>query len=274
MQSTFVLNTSDGIDLQYYEQPVENPRAVICLVHGMGEHTGRYAHVAEFFKQQQLATIGFDQRGHGKSGGKRGHTPSYDVLQESVAQLIKTAAEKYPNVPLVLYGHSMGGNLVLNYGIRNGAGIKALVASSPYLRLAFVPPAWKVRLARVVGSIAPGLQQGTGLATSMLSQDPAVVKAYENDPLVHDKITVSYYLGVENAGEWAINHAAELKVPTLVFHGTGDQITSHKATQEFAEKSNGKAKLELFDGLYHETHNEAAKYEVLEKVMQWINAQL
>lgn len=274
MQPSFLLKASDGTDLQYYEQLAENPKAVICLVHGMGEHTGRYGHVSGFFAERGMATLGFDQRGHGKSGGKRGHTPSYDLLQESVAQLVKTASEKYPGVPLILYGHSMGGNLVLNYAIRNGSGVKAVVGSSPYLRLAFVPPKWKVTLANVMGSLLPGLQQPTGLATAMLSHDPAVVKAYENDPLVHDKITVAYYLSIEKSGEWAIQHAAELKVPTLVFHGAGDQITSHEATREFAENAQGNAELKLWDNLYHETHNEPEYRQVLGYVADWIEKTL
>lgn len=274
MKPSFLLRMPDGIEVQYYEQPVENPRAVVCLVHGMGEHMGRYGHVADFFNARGLGVIGFDQRGHGKSGGKRGHTPSYDRLQESVAQLVKTASEKYPGVPLVLYGHSMGGNLALNYAIRNGSGIKAVIGSSPYLRLAFVPPKWKVTLANVMGSLLPGLQQPTGLSTAMLSRDARVVEAYENDPLVHDKITIAYYLAIEEAGPWAITHASELKVPALVFHGTGDRITSHEATREFAEKSNGKAELKLWNGLYHETHNEPEQNEVLDFAEKWITAQL
>ena len=274
MKPSFLLRASDGIDLQYYEQPTENPVAVICLVHGMGEHTGRYAHVGAFFAARGMAVIGFDQRGHGKSGGKRGHTPSYGLLMESVAQLVETAAQKYPGVPLFLYGHSMGGNLALNYAIRNGKGIRAVVGSSPYLRLAFVPPAWKVNLARLMGKILPGLQQPTGLDVRMLSRDGAVVKAYEADPLIHDKMSVSYYLNIEDAGAWAVAHAAELKVPALVFHGTGDRITSHEATREFAEKSNGLAELKLWDGLYHETHNEPEKEQVLGFAADWIRAKI
>lgn len=274
MKASFVLKSSDGIDLQYYEQPANNPRAVVCLVHGMGEHCGRYSHVADFLNERGFSVIGFDQRGHGKSGGKRGHTPSYDLLQESVSQLIKKAKEHFPELPLFLYGHSMGGNLVLNYAIRNGAGIKAVVASSPYLRLSFVPPAWKTKLANFMGSILPGLQQPTGLATEMLSRDKAVVSAYESDPLVHDKISVSYYLGVENAGEWALAHAAELKVPALVYHGTGDLITSHKASSEFVQKSDGKAELKWWDGLFHETHNEVEKQDILSFMAEWLEKKI
>ncbi len=274
MKPAFLQNASDGTALQYYEQTSDNPRAVVCLVHGMGEHMGRYAHVADYFNSKCFHVIGFDQRGHGLSQGKRGHTPSYDLLQESVSHLIETASSRYHGLPVFLYGHSMGGNLVLNYAIRNGKGIKAVIGSSPYLRLSFEPPKWKTGLASLVKNILPGLQQPTGLDTAMLSHDQAVVAAYKADPLVHDKITPSFFLSVHEAGEWAVAHAAELKVPGLIFHGDGDKITSSKATEEFARNSGGKAEAKIFSKLYHETHNEPEKEQVLSYVAGWMEFML
>jgi alpha-beta hydrolase superfamily lysophospholipase len=274
MKPVFLQNASDGTALQYYEQTAENPRAVICLVHGMGEHTDRYGHVADFFNAKGFHVLGFDQRGHGRSQGKRGHTPSYEILQESVSILTETASTRYPGLPIFLYGHSMGGNLVLNYAIRKGIGIRAVIASSPYLRLAFDPPKWKTGLASLVKNILPGLQQSTGLDASMLSHDPSVVKAYEEDPLVHDKITPSFFLNVHEAGEWALIHAAQLKVPALVFHGDADKITSAPASEEFVRLSEGKAEIKIFPDLYHETHNEAEKEEVLSFVADWMLRQV
>jgi alpha-beta hydrolase superfamily lysophospholipase len=274
MKPSFTLKTSDAVALQYYEQSVENPKAVICLVHGMGEHCGRYGHVADFFNSRGFSVMGFDQRGHGRSEGKRGHTPSYGLLMESVGMLVKTTSKKYPGVPLILYGHSMGGNLVLNYAWRDGTGIKAVVGSSPYLTLAFDPPKWKTALASLVKNILPGLLQPTGLDTSMLSHDEKVVEDYEADPLVHDQISTSFFFNVHTAGQEAITHAADIKVPALVFHGTGDKITSHEGTRKFAENSNGKAELKLWEGLYHETHNEPEKEQVLSFVADWIEKKL
>ena len=270
MKPVFLQKASDGTALQYYEQTTENARAVVCLVHGMGEHTGRYGHVADFLNSKGFHVLGFDQRGHGRSEGKRGHAPSYDLLLESVSRLVETAATRHPGLPLFLYGHSMGGNLVLNYAIRNGKGIHAVIASSPYLRLAFEPPKWKTGLASLVKNILPGLQQPTGLDASMLSHDASVVNAYINDPLVHDKITPSFFLSVHEAGEWALLHAAELKVPALVFHGDADKITSASASEEFVRRSQGKAELKLFADLYHETHNELEKEIVLDHVAGWM----
>lgn len=274
MKPAFLQNASDGTALQYYEQTAENPRAVVCLVHGMGEHMGRYGHVADYFNAKGFHVLGFDQRGHGLSQGKRGHTPSYGLLQESVAHLVETASARYPGLPVFLYGHSMGGNLVLNYAIRNGKGIRAVIGSSPYLRLSFEPPKWKTGLASLVKNILPALQQPTGLDTAMLSRDKAVVEAYEADPLVHDKITPSFFLSVHEAGEWAVQHAGELKVPALVFHGDGDKITSSSATEEFARNSGGKAEAKIFPKLYHETHNEPEKEQVLAYVAGWLECML
>jgi acylglycerol lipase len=272
MKPVFLQKASDGTALQYYEQTAENARAVICLVHGMGEYTGRYGHVADFFNTRGFHVLGFDQRGHGRSEGKRGHTPSYELLQESVSMLVETASVRYPGLPLFLYGHSMGGNLVLNYAIRDGRAIRAVIASSPYLRLAFDPPKWKTGLASLVKNILPGLQQPTGLDASMLSHDASVVKAYKEDTLVHDKITPSFFLTVHEAGEWALLHSAELKVPALVFHGDADKITSSPASEEFVRLSEGKAEFKVFPGLYHETHNEPEKETVLLFVAGWVDA--
>lgn len=274
MKPTFLQNASDGTALQYYEQTTENARAAVCLVHGMGEHTSRYGHVADFLNTKGFHVLGFDQRGHGRSEGKRGHAPSYDLLLESVSQLVETATARYPGLPLFLYGHSMGGNLVLNYAIHDGRGILAVIASSPYLRLAFDPPKWKTGLASLVKNILPGLQQSTGLDSAMLSHDASVVKAYDADPLVHDQITPSFFLAVHEAGEWALLHAAGLQVPAILFHGDADKITSSFASEEFAHSSQGKAEVKIFPSLYHETHNEPEKEMVLSFVAGWMDKNL
>lgn len=267
--------SSDGLDIYgQYWAPDGTPEAVICLVHGMGEHSSRYAHVADFFINKNIALISYDHRGHGKSGGKRGHTPSYDLLLDGVTDLINKANEIFPGAPQFLYGHSMGGNVVVNYAIRKKPSVKGIILSGPYLRLAFNPPAFKVALGKFAASIFPGLQQPTGLDATAISQDKAVVDAYINDPLVHDKISAGFFVNVHGAGEWAMEHASELELPTLIFHGTADRLTSHKASEEFARSINGHATLKLWEGLYHETHNEAEKQQVFEHIYGWIEQHL
>lgn len=254
---------------EYYH--TENSTKVICIVHGMGEHKGRFAHVAEYFQKQGYSVALLDQRGHGESGGKRGHTPSLDAMLDDIADFLKQVEEQFPNQKLVLMGHSMGGNIVLNYVLRRKTNIIALIASSPYIRLAFEPPAMKLFLAKSVGKLLPSLSQKTGLSAEGISRDPKVVEDYIADPLVHDAITPSFFNSVHFAGEWIIEHAPELSVPTLVYHGTKDVLTSSAASIEFAGKTGNKAELKLWEGLYHEGHNEPEKEQVLQYIVDWLS---
>lgn len=266
---------SEGTEFHgFRSDPQGDIKAVICLVHGMGEHSGRYLHVADFFNRSGYAFIALDNRGHGKSGGKRGHTPDYETLMNDVSAFLSQAASCYPGKKLFLYGHSMGGNLVLNYGIRRSSEVAGIIASAPYLTLAFDPPKWKTGLASVVNGLLPGLTQPTGLDASHLSVDPEVVAAYRKDPLVHDKMSVAFFMNVHFAGPYAIDKAADIKVPALVLHGTGDKITAHKGSEAFVRNSGGKSELKLWPGLYHEIHNEPNKGEVLEFILHWIEKQL
>jgi alpha-beta hydrolase superfamily lysophospholipase len=275
MHQEFTLLTEDQLELYgQYWAPEEPIRAVICLVHGMGEHSGRYAHVAEFFNRNGIAVVAMDHRGHGRSQGKKGHTPSYNHLLNDVGALLKTAENTFPGKPVFLYGHSMGANLVLNYAIRNNPVVKGIISTSAYLKLAFDPPAWKVKLGKLSAGILPGLTQATGLDTKAISRDPEEVKKYENDPLVHDKMSAAFFVNVHFAGPYAIEHAAELKIPTLIMHGTADKLTSAEGTKEFAGKSGPNVELKLWNGLYHEMQNEPEKEEVFKYTLNWINHQL
>lgn len=271
MSKTFELTTSDGLQLagEYYspESPI---KGVIILLHGMGEHFGRYKHVAVFFAGIGYATVGMDHRGHGKSQGKKGHTPSYDQLMDDVELLVKKTNELFPNIPVILYGHSMGANLAANFAIRRKPDMKGLIVTDPYFKLAFDPPAWKVKLGKLSAGIIPTLTQATGLETAALSRDEAVVTAYKNDPLVHDKITSSFFVNVHTAATYPIEHAKELTIKTLVMHGTADRLTSVKGSEEFANNNPQMIELKLWDGFYHEIHNEPEKQQVFDYIKGWL----
>ncbi len=254
-------------------EPDASPRAVVCLVHGLGEHTGRYAHVAATLNDAGYALLGFDLRGHGKSGGPRGHTPTYDALMDDIGRLLDEAAARYPGLPRFLYGHSLGGNLVLNYALRRKPTIAGVVATSPGLRVTNPLPPLQVALAKIMNRLYPGVQMANGLALDGLARDPEVIRAYTSDPLVHDRISVRLATGMLDAGEWAIAHAPEFTLPLLLVHGTKDALTSAKASEEFAAKAPGdKCTLKLWEGFYHETHNEPEKAEVLAYMVNWLNA--
>lgn len=266
----YQIKSSDGIQLYVQSWNTANPKAVVCIVHGMGEHSGRYAHVADFFNKNGYSVISYDQRGHGRSGGKRGHTPSYELLMEDISLLLKQADSTYAGIPKFLYGHSMGGNLVLNYALRKKPGVSGVISSSPWLKLAFEPPAAKVKLAKIVNGIFPSLTQSSNLDVTAISRDTAVVNAYKNDKLVHDKISSNMFLSVHESGLWALEHAQEFSLPLLLFHGTADRLTSYKASEEFSKDVKGNVSFKLWQGFYHEPHNEPEKQEVLNMMRDWI----
>jgi alpha-beta hydrolase superfamily lysophospholipase len=248
--------------------PEEDPKAVVCLVHGLGEHIGRYEHVGAVFAAAGYALLGFDLRGHGKSGGPRGYTPSYDAVLDDITAFIKQARERYPAKPCFLYGHSLGGNLVLNYALRRKPDLKGLIATGPWLKLAFQPPAFKVVLGRTMNKLAPGFSQASELDTAALSHDPKVVEAYIKDPLVHDKISARLFVSTYDSGLYAFDHAAEFPLPLLLMHGADDRITSAGAA---APKY---VTTRLWEKCLHEIHNEFVQGEVLKTMVAWLDAQV
>ena len=189
---------------------------------------------------------------------------------DDIAAFFKQVDERYPGLPRFLYGHSLGGNLVLNYVLRRKPDLRGVIATGPWLELAFQPPASQVTLGRLMNGIAPGFTQHSKLDTKGLSHDQVVVSTYENDPLVHDKISARLFIAMYETGLWALEHAAEFPLPLLLMHGAADPITSAKASQEFAEKAGDKVTLKVWDGMYHEIHNEPEKAAVFKIMLDWL----
>ena len=265
------IRTQDNLELELYQSSVISPKAVLFLVHGMGEHALRYAHVAEYLKNVNIITVAIDLRGHGRSQGKRGHMPSYELMMQDLKIAIDCIKDSYRKTPLIIYGHSMGGNLILNFLLRNQEGVSAAIATGPYLRLGFEPPKWKVLLAKLSANIYPGLSQPTELEQEALSRTPQVIAEYQNDPLVHDKITASFFVNIHQAGIDAINRASEIDVPLLIMHGAKDRLTSPQGTKEFHANAKDNVRLHIWDELFHEIHNEPEKSEVFKMILEWLN---
>lgn len=264
----------DGI--QYFGQlwSPDNPKAVIALVHGMGEHSGRYDRTAKRFNDAGYAVISFDLIGHGQTEGKRGHSPNLDVMYHSVMRLIEEAENRFSDLPIFLYGHSMGGNIAANTLLRLKPGVKGAVLSSPWLQLPAPPPAWQVLLGRIMMNIYPSFSDKTGLDSKAISRIPEEVDLYENDPLVHDRITPSLFFPMADAGQWILAQAKALEVPVYLMHGTGDTLTSHKASEQFAREGGKGITLRLWDKGYHELHHDKDREQVLNEVVDWLDSQL
>ena len=271
----FGWQTKDGLRL--YAQgwkPEAELKGVVCLVHGLGEHSGRYEHLAAFLNQAGYALLAFDLRGHGKSGGQRGYAPSYEALLDDIARLLDEAANRYPDLPRFLYGHSLGGNLVINYALRRRPQLAGVIATGPFFRAAFEPPAWKLTLARIMYNLWPTLSLSNELDRQALSRDPEVVQAYDEDPLVHDRLTPRLTMDMFQAGLWALEHASELSLPLLLMHGSADRLCSVQASREFAARAGDRCTLKIWDGFYHEIHNEPEQEQVFEYLLEWLNSRV
>jgi len=255
-------------------QPEGQSRRVVCLLHGIGEHGGRYAHVADALTQAGYILFTVDLRGHGKSSGPRGHTPSYDALMNDISSLLEVVNKQFSQLPLFLCGHSLGGNLVLNYILRHKPQLKGAIVTGPFLRPAFELPAFKMILGKIVDQLFPAFSQKSGLDTKVLSHDTEAVHAYENDPLVHDHISARMFIGAYQSGQWALEHASEFSLPLLLMHGGADRLSSSKASREFADKINENCTFKIWDGFYHKIFNELGKEEVLKFMIDWLDKQI
>lgn len=271
----FTLTAKDGTSLYGREWLAEHPKAAICLVHGLGEHIGRYEHVADFLNTNQISLFATDLRGHGQSEGKRGHAPSHDIFLDDVEELLMYARAEYNDIPLFLFGHSLGGNIVTNYTLKKNTNeLAGVIISSPWLSLAFEPPAFQIKLARIISGILPSLTQPNGLDVKHLTNDAAVNQAYQDDPLIHDKISTKLFTEAYREGLWTLENTHKNKIPLLIYHGTEDRITSPEASKQFAEKIGEQATYHQWKGIKHEPHNDIDQEEVLKMISNWVSERI
>lgn len=254
----------------FINSPGDNTRAGVILVHGIGEHTGRYTRWVKKFSEKGIAFVGVDLPGHGRSDGKRGYIKNYRVTAEMLDIIIGQYRKTFPGIPVFLYGHSLGGGIVIQYLIESNPPVNGAILSSPFLRLAFEPARIKIVIANIMKRIMPSLIQPSGLNPKHLSHDQKVVDDYVSDPLVHDKISVSLYHSAMTAAALAFAKASEIRTPILVIHGSDDLLTSADGSLELASKSD-KITLKIFEGGYHELHNEPIKDNVFTEIMAWMD---
>jgi len=269
----------DGIKffIQGWEPQLAKPKVVIALIHGLGEHAGRYAHVGKALTDSGYALIGFDLRGHGKSGGARGHSPSLDAFMQDIRQFFQQVTQRYPETPQFLYGHSLGGLLSLAYALQYSAGLKGVMVTGAGLRSPLQEQRGKMALVNMLGSLLPALTVPSGLDATTISRDAEVVQKYVNDPLVHDKTSLGLGKSAWTAIDFCFAHAKEFSLPLLMMHGTADKLTYPSGSEDFAKlarETNKNVTLKLWDGLYHEIHNEPEKAEVFQTMVTWLDGHL
>ncbi len=271
---TFESRWQNAEGIQFHVQgwePERRIKAVVILIHGLGEHTGRYAHVGEALAGAGYALAGFDLRGHGRSTGRRGDIPDFDRLLDDVADFLSQMRARYPKKPIFLYGHSLGGNLALTFVLRRKPKVEGLIATAPVLEVGFKLPRSRIAMARALTVIMPSHTEASGLETAALSRDSRVVEAYVHDPLVHDRISVRLFGGMYESGLWLQEHASNFPVPLLLMQGSADRLVSFEATRTFAERGGKKVTWRAWEGWYHEIHNEPEKAKVFKVMVEWMD---
>jgi alpha-beta hydrolase superfamily lysophospholipase len=270
--STATLKSADGLDLYLRRWQAETVphRWTFVLVHGLGEHGGRYQHLAAWFTPLGATVYAMDHRGHGHSGGPRGHAPSLDTLIDDIDKVVARARTESGG-PVVLIGHSFGGLLAIAYAVRHPDHIDRAVFSAPLLLVKVKVPGWKRALGKVLPKVAPRLSLSNEVDPNVLSHDPATAQAYRSDPLVHDRITAGLYGDSIARGEEFIARAPELRVPFLLLHGRDDQIVDPIGSQRFFARATAPERAFcLYPGLYHEIFNELDKETVFQDIESWL----
>ncbi len=271
--STFT--AQDGENLALQDWPLDDGvalRGVVVLVHGLGEYAGRYDKLAETLNGWGFAVRGYDQYGHGDSGGVRGGLPADDRLLEDLADVIDTTRRRIgPETPLILMGHSMGGLVAARFVSLRMRPVDALVLSSPALDAGLNP--FQRFLVRVLPGIAPDLRVSNGLDADYLSHDREVVKAYRADPLCHDRISARLAAFIASAGPATVALASTWNTPTLLLYAGEDRLVNPAGSRAFAKGApEGVVTSRCFETFYHEIFNETDSKPVYAELERWIDA--
>lgn len=246
---------------------------MVIIVHGLGEHTGRYSWLAEQLNKSHLGVIGVDHYGHGRSDGNRGASLGSQMTEEYLHAFLTFVRFTYP-CRQILYGHSMGGNLVAGLLLRRMPYLKGAILSSPALAIPSMTAA-KRRLLRVLYTLLPDIRIAQGLDIRKLSHDEQVVREFCSDPLNHDRMSIRLAWDMYTNGLWCQEHARFLAVPVLLYHGAADKFTGIEGSRIFAANAPNELMTYLeWPGGYHELHNEPFKNEVVATITEWANAHL
>lgn len=270
----FTLAACDGTSLFVRDWPLTGPDATrdgVFIMHGLGEHCGRYAHVARFFNALGFSVRTYDHRGHGQSAGARGDVPDTEAMLRDARMLMNDFSKNLQAAPL-LFGHSMGGLFAARFATAGLAPVRALILSSPALALHM--SGMQRALLKVASALIPGVGIPNGLKTSYLSHDAEVVEAYENDPLVHGKISARLLTAMLLAAQLSHQQAAKLTVPVLLLVAQQDHLVDPKGSAAFAKNLNpARSKAIFYSDFYHEIFNELEATRVFDDLRSWLEQQ-
>jgi alpha-beta hydrolase superfamily lysophospholipase len=270
--TTFTASDGENLAVQDWPLPLDvRPRAAVLLVHGLGEHAGRHDGLARQLNSWGYAVRGYDHYGHGQSGGARGTVPQQSRLLDDLADIVESTRKRFPELPLVLLGHSLGGLVAAGFVARGLVPVDGLVLSSPALAPRL--NALQKLLLAIVPRLAPNLTVGNGLDPEFLSHDPRVVQAYSKDPLVHDRVSGRLGRFIAEEARVVQSSAPRWAVPTLLMYSGGDRIVDPKGSEAFAAAApRDVVSTQCFESFYHEIFNEPRAQPVFTRLRQWLDA--
>lgn len=265
------IKSFDGTELYYAKDTIDNPKAVIVIVHGISEHLGRYEYTKDKLLSFGYNVYRFDHRGHGKSGGKRGHMDSYKDLIKDTDVIVELAKKENPDIPIFMIGHSMGGFVTACYGVLfpnklNGQIFSGAATNS----IPFSLKIKSIKLSYLIRGMVPNR------LSKLMCTVPEIVEGYENDPLVLKETTLKFNNEFINKGiPWLISQYPKYKYPCLILHGGDDKIVPKECSEKFYKyMSSTDKELKIYDGLYHEILSEDIKDSILDEIHKWIEKRI
>ena len=255
--------------------PDSPPRAILAIVHGAGEHMGRYQNLVDALVPAGFLLTGYDQRGHGQSEGQRGHIDSWNEYREDIRIFLALAGKLGPGLPLFLYGHSSGSLEVLDYILHSSEGLAGAILSGTATDPKEAAPPHQVLLVKALSGILPRFTLKVKLEGSSLSRNPQVAQAYMEDPLVHWQRSVGWGAESLRVIEWIKSHAGEIALPVLFLHGEADQVVTAAGAQQIFEQIQYPDKtLHIYPGGLHEPHNDLEYQQAISDIASWMNSHL
>ncbi|MCA9127791.1 MAG: lysophospholipase [Planctomycetales bacterium] len=261
------IETATGSKYMHLWEP-ENPQALVCLVHGLGEHGGRYHSLGNAFAEQRILTVAFDQQGHGKSPEMRGCIGSYEALLDDIQSFTAWAQSEFGLTPTLL-GHSMGGNLVINLALRRPTSVSSCIASSPMIHAVRTPNRIFEAFAKILMRLAPNYRLHSEVEPAHLMSDPVEQKLLSDDELFHSQLSLRLGGALLDSGRWALANASRLSVPMLLSHGTNDSRTCPQASQMFASRAPDYCELAILQGMLHDPFRDLDRDRIIPKFVEF-----
>jgi alpha-beta hydrolase superfamily lysophospholipase len=270
------VRAADGLMLRGRWWHRSEARGAMLIAHGFGEHGGTYRRVAEALGSRlDLDVIAVDLRGHGTSPGRRGIVRRYDELTDDLASAMEWIAQREPDLPRFLFGHSNGGQVALRFALEQRSPLRGLIVSNPALRIALPISPHKIRLGKMLLKYAPWITLRGTFQANLLTRDPLMQEEHRNDPLRHNRMSAPLFFGMIEGGTMLLARAGELTTPLLMIVGGQDPVVDPSASREFFDRVSAEDKtLLLYPKMLHEPLNDVGREQVLDDMARWIEPRL